>query len=230
MLHRLLMREWILTRRAMVAIVGIYLAFEAYFVCRISSPRQYLIFAAVYASFLALVLLLREDKFHATAWSCTLPVCRRDLVRARFLGAWISVIGYLALALALAAIMPWSAVSAAAALDWATIFLAATVVTTVLALMFPFAIRLGLLGVMIFLVAIQILGSVLLLIAVNMRGRARTSGGLLSGGMEALTDGLVALRDFLSPTVFYLAAAAALIIINWLGYLLAVALFRRREF
>jgi len=228
MLHKLLMREWILTRRTLLAIVGIYLVFQAYFVCRASSPRQFLIFAAVYASFLTLTLFLREDKFRATAWTCTLPVSRRDLVQARFLGAWIFVAGNLSLALALAAVMPGSAVRVAAVLEPATLFLAATAVTTVLALMLPFAIRFGLLGVMIFLVSIQLLGSAVLVIAVYSRGRA-PSTGILAGGMEVLTEGLVALRSSLSPPVFYLAAALALIAVNWLGYRLAVGLFRRRE-
>ena len=229
MLHKLLLREWILIRRALLAIVGIYIAFQAYFVCRASSPRQYLIFAAIYAAFLALPIFLREDRFHATAWSCTLPVCRQDLVRARFLGAWIIVAGNLALALVLAGFMPGRKVQVAAVFEPATLFLAAAAVTIVLALMLPFAIRFGLLGVMIFLVGFQIIGSAVLLIAVNTRGSARTSKGILTGGIEALTDGLVSLRDLLSPPGFYLAVAAALILINWLGYRLAVALFRRRE-
>ena len=216
-------------RRALVAIVGIYLAFEAYFVCRISSPRHYLVFASIYASFLTLTLFLREDKFHAAAWSCTLPVSRRDLVRARFLCAWILVAGNLTLALVLAALMPWSAVRVAAALDPATLFLAAAAVTIVLALMLPFAIRFGLLGVMIFLVGIQILGSAALLVAVNTRGSPHASRGLIAGGIEALTEDLVTLRNLLSPPGFYLAVAVALMIVNWLGYRLAVALFRRRE-
>jgi len=228
MLHRLLKRDWILSRRALLAIVGTYLAFQAYFACRVSSARQFLVFAAVYASFLTLTLFLREDKFRATAWTCTLPICRRELIQARFLGAWIFVALNLSFALALAAIMPGSVVRIAEALDPATLFLAATAATIVLALMLPFAIRFGFLGVMIFLVGIQLVGSAVLVIAVYSRGRT-ASKGLLSGGLEALADGLIALRGFLSPTVFYLAVAVVLIVVNWLGYRLAVALFRRRE-
>jgi hypothetical protein len=230
MLHNLLMREWILSRRNLLAIVGIFLAFQAYFVCRVSSPRLYLIFAAVYASMLTLTLFLREDRFGATAWSCTLPVRRRDLVLARSLGAWIIVTGSLALALLLAGIMPGSAVPVAAVFNPATLFLAAAAVTIVLALMLPFAIRFGFLGVMIFLVGIQVVGVAVLLIAVNTLDSARASKGVLAGGMEALTEDLAVVRDFLSPPVFYLAVTAALIVVNWLGFRLAVALFRRREF
>jgi hypothetical protein len=229
MLHKLLHREWILIRRALLAIVGIFVAFQAYFVCRASSPRQYLIFAAVYAAFLTLTLFLREDKFHATAWSCTLPICRQDLVRARFFGAWIFVTGNLVLALVLAGIMPGSAVQVADAFDPATLFLAAVAVTIILALMLPFAIRFGILGVMIFLVGFQIIGTVVLLVAVYRRGSTGASKGILAAGIESLSDGFVALRQLLSPPGFYLAAAIALIIINWLGYRLAVELFRRRE-
>ena len=229
MLHKLLLREWILVRRALLMIVGIYLVFEAYFVCRASSPREYFIFASIYAAFLTLPLFLREDKFRATSWSCTMPVCRQDLVRARFLGAWLLVAGNLALALVLAVIMPASRVQVAAVFDPATLFLTAAVVTIALGLMLPFAIRFGALGVMIFLVVFQIAGSVVLLVAVRAGGTSRASQGILAGGSAALTDGLEAIRDLLSPPAFYLAAAAVLILINWLGYRLAAALFRRRE-
>jgi hypothetical protein len=229
MLPRLLLREWILTRRTLLAIVGIYVLFQAYFVCRVSSSRQFLIFASIYAAFLTLTLFLREDKFRAAAWSCTLPVSRRDLVRARFVGAWIFVAGVLALALLLAGLMPGSVVQVGAVFDPATLFMAAATITIILALMFPFAIRFGMLGVMIFLVGIQILGSVVLLIAVSAGGRARASGGVLSGGTAVLAEALAALRSMLSPPVFYVAAALVLILVNWLGYRLAVALFRRRE-
>jgi hypothetical protein len=230
MLHRLLMREWILMRRALLLLIGIYTFFQAYFVCRVDSAREWLVFAAVYASFLSLTLFLREDKFHATAWSCTLPIRRQDLVQARFLASWILVSGALALGLILAVVMPGSQVQIAAVFDPSTLLLAAAVVTVILALMLPFAIRFGLIGVIIFLVGIQVLGTVVLLIAVNTSARARPARGLLSGGMEALTDGLVGLREFLSPPGFYLVVALALILVNWLGFRLAVALFRRREF
>ena len=110
MLHRLLMREWILTRRALLLIIGIYTFFQAYFVCRAGSAREWLVSAAVYASFLSLTLFIREDTFHAAAWSCTLPIRRQDLVQARFLAAWIMVAGALSLGLAMAGVMPGSRV------------------------------------------------------------------------------------------------------------------------
>jgi hypothetical protein len=230
MLPRLLLREWILTRRALLSIVGIYVAFQAYFVCRISSPRQYLVIASIYASFLTLTLFLREDRFHATAWSCSMPVTRQDIVRAKFFAAWIFVAGVLVLALALAGIMPWSAVHIRAIFDPVTLLQAFAAVTIILALMIPFAIRFGMLGVMIFLVGFQMLGAVVLLVAVNARGPSRPSRGLLSGGVEALTAGLLAVRDLLSPAGFYVTVVLILVLANWLGYRLAVALFRRREF
>jgi hypothetical protein len=230
MLPKLLVREWILTRRALLPMLGIFAIFQAYFVCRMDSPRQWLIFAAVYASFLSLPLFLREDKFRANAWSCTLPVCRQDLVRARFQAAWILVTGTLALALVLAGVMPGSRVQIAAVFDPATLFLAAAVVTIILGLMLPFAIRFGFMGIMIFLVGIQVLGTAVLLVAVATSSRPRPSRGVLTGGIEALTESLVALRDFMSPPGFYLLVALALILANWLGFRLAVALFRRREF
>jgi hypothetical protein len=229
MLPRLLLREWILTRRALLPILGIYIVFQAYFVCRESSPRQYLVFASVYAAFLTLTLILREDKFHATAWSCSMPVSRQDLVRARYVGAWIFVAGALTLAIALAGLMPWSAVELPSVFDSSALLQACAAITVILALMFPFAIRFGFLGVIIFLVGFQMVGAVVLLIAVKSGGGSGASQGLLSGGIAALGAGLTTLRELMSPAGFNAAAVLALVLANWLGYRLAVALFRRRE-
>jgi hypothetical protein len=229
MLHKLLLREWILTRRALLAMVAVFMLFQAYVVCRTSSPRQFLIFASVYAAFLTLTFFVREDKYRAAAWSCTLPISRRDLVRARFIGAWIMVACVLALALVLAGVMPGSRVQPAAVFDPATLLMAASAITVILALMFPFAIRFGMLGVIIFLVGIQLLGSAVLLIAASAGGRIGASGGGLGGGTQVLKESLLALCAFLSPPAFYGAAALVLILVNWLGYRLAAALFRRRE-
>jgi hypothetical protein len=229
MLPRLLLREWMLARRALLALVGIYLAFQAYFVCRASSPRQYLIFASVYAAFLTLPLFLREEKYRATAWSCSMPVTRQDLVRARYFGAWIFVAVVLALALILAGIMPGSRVQVPAVLEPSTLLQTFAAVTVVLVLMLPFTIRFGALGVIIFLIGIQMLGAVVLLIAVRTGGGSGASKGLLSGGMAALGGGLAALRDLMGPAGFNAAAVVCLLLANWFGYRLAVMLFRRRE-
>jgi hypothetical protein len=229
MLPRLLHREWILTRRALLPIFGIYLVFQTYFVCRASSPRQYLVFASVYAAFMTLTLILREDKFRATAWSCSMPVFRHDLVRARYVGAWIFVSGALVLALVLAGIVPGSAVELPDVFELSTLLQACAAVTVILSLMFPFTIRFGVLGVIIFLVLFQIVGAGVLLIAVKSGGGSGASQGLLSGGMEALGTRLAALRALMSPGGFNAAAVLGLILVNWLGYRLAVALFRRRE-
>ncbi len=229
MLPRLLLRDWILTRRALLAIVGIYVAFQAYFVCRISSSRQYLVFASIYASFLTLTLFLREDKFHATAWSCSMPVSRQDLVRARYLGAWIFVAAALVLALIPAWIVPGSVVSVPAVFDPGTLLRVFAAVTVILALMLPFTIRFGVLGVMIFLVGIQMLGALVLLIAVKTGGASSASRGLLSGGVDALGAGLAAVRELTGPAGFHAAIVVCLLLVNWLGYRLAVSLFRRRE-
>jgi hypothetical protein len=230
MLHKLMLREWILLRRALVSIMGIYIAFEAYFVCRASTPRQYLIFAAAYASLITMTLFLRDDRFQATSWSCTLPVRRKDLVQARFVGAWIFAAGAVAMSILLTVVMPWSRVRPGATFEPATLFLTAFTITIVLAIALPFAIRFGFLGVMIFFVVLQILGSALLLVAVKTSRRPNPSRGLLSGGVEALTEVLVTTRDILSPPAFYLALVLFLFVLNWFGYRLAVALFQRREF
>lgn len=230
MLRNLLLRDWILNRRALLASLGIFSLFQIYFVLRTDSARAWLVFSAIYAAFLTLAPSGRDDKFRATAWACTLPVSRRDLVRGRYAGALLLAALAMALAVGMAALIPGSRVSLPDLADPATLFLAAAAITLIVALMTPFTIRFGIMGVMVFLVAMQVLGAALLLVLIATGGRHEAGGSNpIRRAIGGAIDGLVALREALSPPLFYLAVAAVLVGIAWLGYRLTAALFLRRE-
>lgn len=229
MLHSLLLREWTLNRRVTLISFGIFGVFQVYTVLNNDSPRSWMIFATIYASFLASVIYLREDKFRATAWSCALPVTRLEIVRARFIGSWIAVLLALVAALGIVAFVPGSKVSVAGILEPSTLLIAGSVVTFVLVFMLPFTMRFGFLGVMIFLVGSQVLAVVVLLLTVVLRRGRSDKSGPIGAVFSTVTDGVLALRDGLSPGLFSVLAVVFLILVNWAGYRLAVFLFQRRE-
>jgi len=175
------------------------------------------------------VVFVREDKFRATGWGCTLPVTRRELVLARFIESWIMVLVALAGALSLTALLPGSAVSPHAVLQPTSLLICATVVTLVLALMQPFTIRFGFLGVMILVIGMQVLGVVVLTIATATRPKGGGSGRPILDALSSLGDRILAVREALSPAGFALAVVVSLVALNWAGYRLAVFMFRRRE-
>jgi len=229
MRRRLLARDWILNRRAMSIVLAIFVAFQVYMVLRVSGARAWSVFTCVYACFLTIVPLTREDKFRAGAWARTLPVTRAEIVGARYLGSWlIAAIAY-ASALALAAALPGSRVEPSLLLDFRALLVTASIVSGILFLLVPFTIRYGLIGVMIFLVALQVLGVVMLFAAVATEGMKGIEGAVLAGG-RAAGAWLAASREALTPAGFVLAALAALSALNWTGYRFALALYNRREF
>jgi hypothetical protein len=229
MLPKLFLRDWILNRKIVLINFAIFSAFQIYSGTQVSSARVWLVFASIYASFLAVTLFIREDKFGATGWACTLPVTRRELVLARIIESWVMVLVALGAMALFAAIVPGSVVSPAELLQPSTLLISATIVTLILSLMQPFTIRFGFLGVMIFLIGMQVLGVVLLTALMALRRSGSVNGRPIADAISTLGSGLASVREALSPTPFALLLLIVLLLTNWLGYRSAVFLFRRRE-
>lgn len=226
MLRKLLKRDLLLHGRMLLISYGLFLAFQLYTVLNVESARTWAVFASIYASFLSITVFAREDKFQSAAWTCTLPVTRREIVRVRFLGAWLLVTAAMVAATMIAAVTPWSIVRPSEVLRPDTLLVSAAVVTLVVALMLPFLIRFGLLGVMIFLVATQMLGAALLVVAVAFR---RRGSGSLRLDLSAIGDAVGAVHAALPWPVFAVLVLAVLAFLNWGGYRAAVWLYQRRE-
>jgi len=229
MLLRLLQRDWFLHRRALLTFILIFSAFEVYFVLVANQPRTWLVMTCIYISFFVIVPMTRDDKFRALAWTGSLPVTRADLVRARYVGSWVIVALAFLTVLALAALLPGSKIAPAMPVDMRSLLLAATVITIILFLLIPFTIRFGLMGVFVGLAALQLIGAGLFVFAA-----ATGSFEAVEGGIAAIfrppIAAVVAIRESLPRAAFNLVALLVLVLINWVGYRLALALFRQREF
>jgi len=230
MLRDLLHRDWILHRRVLLISYAIFGAFQIYSALRVSSPRAWLVFASLYAGLLTLVVFAREDKFRSTAWTCSLPVSRRQIVRARIVGAWILVLVTVVAATVLCSLIPGSKVSIASIVQPTDLLISLGLVTLIVAVLLPFTIRFGLMGVLIFGVVMQLLGGGLLVTAMlmNSRGKGGTGRPILDA-LSVVTEGLVAAREALTPVVFQILVLAVLVGFNWLGYRFSTFLFRRVE-
>lgn len=223
-----LRRDIILHRRSMLPAVLIFAGFETYFVIRVNQPTFWLIFTCVYASFLTVIPLNRSDKFGTLAWSCTLPVTRADLVRGAYVTAWAVMAGLFVLAFALAAFVPGSRLVVSDFLVPGRLLLVAGIATFILALLLPFTVRFGLMGMLVMLVVFQIIGAGTFIVARLTGGMDAVEGGI-GGAVRAIAGGLAALRDTLSGPLYYPVVLLALVLVNWASYHLALALFRRRE-
>jgi hypothetical protein len=103
-------------------------------------------------------------------------------------------------------------------------------VTLIVAVMLPFTIRFGLMGVLMFGIVAQLLGGGLLVVAMlsNSRGKGGTGRPILDA-LSSVTEGLVAARAALSPVVFQILVLAIFVALNWFGYRFSTFLFRRIE-
>jgi hypothetical protein len=230
MLREILVRDWILNRTAVLVSFGIFSAFEVYAVLSMDGPREWLVFASIFCAFLALTMFTREDKFQATAWACTLPITRTDLVLARFVGAWVLVVAGLGSAMLIAVVVPGSRIDPVAGLDLTTVLIASAVVTGIVAVMLPFTVRFGMLGVMIFLVGAQMMGVLALSLGKFIQRQGGGTGRPIKDGLAQVGVALAEIREALTPDGFTVLVVAVLVLVNWLGYQASVFLFRRREF
>jgi hypothetical protein len=230
MLRSLLYREWMLNRLPLLIVLAMFAAVQVYFVLRVDAPRLWMVFTGVFMAFQTIVPFTREDKFQSAGWTCTLPVLRREIVQARWAGAWLCILAGLLIAVLMDLLLPGTQAKLAQAMLPDTLLLVATVVTLILVLALPFTIRYGLMGVMIFMVVAQLTGAALLVVVMMSRGRNGGIGRALHTIIEGTRGGLLSMQEALTPTVFHVTVLAALLLLNWLGYRLAVALYHRREF
>lgn len=231
MLRELLWRDWILARRELLINAALFAAFEVYFALRAGSPRFFLVGACLYAAIISTTIMTKEDRVRGGAWSCSFPVSRKNLVTGRFVGGWLFMTVLVGIAVALGLLLPKGILSAEGFFRLETLFLILGIFTLTATLLYPFTIRFGLMGILVFAVTMQLLGAVVLMIAVAFPRPAKPgTRGLIGSTVDFLKTHFTTLRDSMPPGLFYPLLLAVLMLINWTGYRVAVAVFRRKEF
>lgn len=193
-----------------------------WFASRIDSPTVFATFACIFACVLPLVLVAREDVYHAEAFVCSLPVTRRQVVHAKYAISW-------ALALILTTIglvLYWTFASAEQGEIWSVSVANRSLLTLAVGLgaALPFALRFGWLGLTLFGIGMQVLSIVAYFIV-------STFATVLPLGdaFAAVADGLAETRSTLGDPLFLAAVAAVLAIFSLASCKIAVTLFERKE-
>lgn len=187
------------------------------------SARGVAFFAGLMAAVFPVTIVTREDKSGAMALSCSLPVTRRTIVRARYvLGVALAILGVF-LALAVAVLVPTSTLPASALFSRSPVQLALSLALLVMSLMLPLTLRLGAMGLIALLVVLQVIGVVLLTV-VQLTG-SNADLWLIT----ALVDGVRAVHGALGGPGFGLLLWVGLGGLLLASYRLSVHLFERRE-
>ena len=217
--------DLILNRNAILLNASVLGAFFLYMVWRgPERPMSFAVFCSLMVSFLPLPIVTREDKFKAIGLGCSLPVARRTIVMARYAlsfglaGAGLFLVG------AAAAWMPNSVMTPELLFQSGPVLAALSISTIALALLLPFTLRFGALGLMVALVGFQVLG-ITLFTLVQLRGPA-VGGGL--GGMIA--RGIMGAHERLGPVGFDVLLIVFLLALLSASLAVSVWVFQRREF
>ena len=229
MLLRLMWRDWVLNRPALVPVLLVFAAFQVFAVQFTGEvPRLPLLFGCPWMCVMTMVPFIREHQFRAISWSCTLPATRADLMKARYLGSWLLVATALLLVGAGAVLVPGSASFMAPSINFDAPLAVAAVVTVFIALMFPPVARFGPKGAAFLLIAINFLMPAVFVVS-KVTGTQDDVEGVVLGAFASVVDQAAQVKAAMSAPVFYVAFVAALVIVNAISCRFAVALFRNRE-
>jgi len=183
----------------------------------------YVLYAGLLCTMLPVSLIAKEEKFSATAFTCSLPVTRRDIVTSRYLGGWFIAGGWMAVVLALGFTAPairdlWRDGAGGALLT------GFTMLGLAIAIVVPFTIRFGMNGLLIGLVGLQVLGMALFLAAL-------ATGGLdgIERAVETVVDAVASYHEGVGAAGFTLTVVFGVALLNWVSWRASVHIFGTRD-
>jgi len=224
-MFKVMMKDLIMNRTALVANAFIMAAFLVFMASweEGASLGTFAFFSGLMMAFVPAMIVTREDKFKAMALGCSLPVSRKTIVRSRYLLAvGLAVVGIL-FALSLAALAPTSQLMAAELFRMETVLRALSVTIILIALLLPFTLRFGALGLILVLGSFQVLG----ILALTMVKFTRSSADKRL--VDSIIESVESLYARFGPIGFDLLLVLFLAAVLVASYAVSVWVFRRRE-
>ena len=224
-MRKLIIKDLIMNRNALVANLFILASFLVFMASweEGASVGTFAFFAGIMMAFIPAMVVTREDKFKAMSLGCSLPVSRKDIVRARYLfSVGAAILGVL-FAFTLASLAPTSQLSAAELFNWPTLLRSLSVTILLISLLLPFTLRFGALGLILVLAGSQVLG----IVALTMVKVTQSSTDQRLVDSIVRTVGGLYLR--LGPGGANLVVLALLATALWASYALSAWVFQRRE-
>ncbi|MCP4548551.1 MAG: ABC-2 transporter permease [bacterium] len=194
-----------------------------YFATSFDEPLPLIVLIAGYASMIPHAIVARDDKFKTVPYLCSLPVTRRQIVRAKYVLSWgtslISGLWFLLI------IMPMlRQIEIGELLTFRNVLLIPTLITLFLSLTMPFLLRFGLIGFFVMIFGTMALGNITLLLTKYFGGKETLKR--IFESMAGITSDLFLRFGYL---LFTLVLAVILALCAWLSLRLAMAWFAGKE-
>ena len=183
----------------------------------------YVLYVGLMCAMLPVSLIAKEEKFSASAFTCSLPVTRNDIVTSRYLGGWVIAGGWTAAVLAVGLLAPgirdlWSRGAGGALLG------GFTMLGLMIAIVVPFTIRFGMNGLLFGLVGLQALGMALFLVGA-------ATGGLdaIERAVKSVIDAVDSYHQRVRPAGFAATVILGVGFLNWASWKSSLRIFRSRD-
>jgi len=221
-MFKFVLKDFFLHKKYILSLGILYPLYVGWFGSRLHNPTVYALIAAFMYMIVALFPYTREDKLKAVGLSLSLPATRREIILGRFLTSWTLMIGLWILGTAVALFIPGGKLGASKLLGLGTILTILAYMTAFLAAFMPLVVRFGMVGIMIFLVAMQVLG----IVAMLLRARIRNLKVIIG----SVGRGVAAAQEALGPAVAAAAVLIVLLIVNYASFELSAFLFKRKDY
>jgi ABC-type transport system involved in multi-copper enzyme maturation permease subunit len=142
--RKLIRFELLLSRKALLIMLGIYAPFFVWAAAYLPSARFYVVMTSFFVGLsLPAGVHGREDKFKTTALLCSLPVRRSSVVLAKFSASWLIMVAGFLFATAVVVLSPLSKFPVGEFLKAREVLLALGLTSLGFALVLPFILRFG---------------------------------------------------------------------------------------
>ncbi len=223
---KLLRLEYLFNLRQILIVLAIFSVYFAWAIGRLDRPGFFIVSISLMIGLgLPFALIGREDKFKTAALVCSLPVRRSTVVLSKFAATWAAMLFGMGYTLFLAVVLPFSKVPLAGVLSLRNLLVSFFLMSLIFAVILPFTIRFGMVGIIIFLVGSQLLG-ILALILTQMIGGA---GNPFRALLRAVEGGLKTLLHHEATPGFLLALSGGIVAVNLLAIIVTRALYARRD-
>lgn len=223
MLRKLFVKDMILNGKVFLGLLWLFV-WIGYSAHDLNGAGMATVIGAIAATLTTVTLGAREERFHATAVTLSLPVTRRDIVVHRYLACHAVGIAAFLLTCLLMLAVPWGKPTVSQVLDPRTMLFSLVAVSLTIALGMPLVLRFGVMGLFAGLASLQLLGLLTFALGAVV---GRTFG--MRRVLEALEQVIVTTHQNLGGAAYAIELLAAVALVTWLSLRLSVWLLERQD-